>query len=105
MVKLKLYASICTRNDSYMTQVQECADELGLSYSLEKITDEEEIRSKGFINICFVFMCPGCVRIKSQTRRPEGVPALPVLTANDNIIYQDVPLSKQELLSAVKEHV
>ncbi len=105
MVKLKLYASICTRNDSYVAQVQECADELGLSYSLEKITDEEEIRRKGFINICFVFMCPGCVRIKKQTRRSEGVPALPVLTANDKIIYQDVPLSKKDLLSALEQYI
>ena len=38
-VKLRLYCSICARNDFYMDRIRAVADGLGLDYTLEKITD------------------------------------------------------------------
>ena len=42
-VKLRLYCSICARNDFYMDRIRAVADGLGLDYTLEKITDDDEI--------------------------------------------------------------
>ena len=39
-VKLRLYCSICARNDFYMDRIRAVADGLGLAYPLEKITDD-----------------------------------------------------------------
>ena len=39
-VKLRLYCSICARNDFYMDRIRAVADGLGLDYTLEKITDD-----------------------------------------------------------------
>jgi len=42
-VKLRLYCSICARNDFYMDRIRAVADGLGLDYTLEKITDDDVI--------------------------------------------------------------
>ena len=41
-VKLRLYCSICARNDFYMDRIRAVADGLGLDYTLEKITDDDD---------------------------------------------------------------
>lgn len=46
-VKLRLYCSICARNDFYMDRIRAVADGLGLDYTLEKITDDDVIDRMG----------------------------------------------------------
>ena len=40
MVVIKLYCSICTRNDYYLERIEDVAKKLKLNYTLEKVTDE-----------------------------------------------------------------
>ena len=59
-VKLRLYCSICARNDFYMDRIRAVADGLGLDYTLEKITDDDVIDRMDLLMPCLYAYCPGC---------------------------------------------
>ena len=66
-VKLRLYCSICARNDFYMDRIRAVADGLGLDYTLEKITDDDVIDRMDLLMPCLYAYCPGCRVSKGQT--------------------------------------
>ena len=95
---LRLYASHCARGDFYLDRVRRFAQELGLSCTVEKITDEAVIESLGFDDACQPSYCPGC---KANHMYSADQPRLPVLTANGTPLFWDVPPSDEELRAAL----
>lgn len=72
-VKLRLYCSICARNDFYMDRIRAVADGLGLDYTLEKITDDDVIDRMDLLMPCLYAYCPGCRVLNEQvtSEHPE----------------------------------
>ena len=82
-VKLRLYCSICARNDFYMDRIRAVADGLGLDYTLEKITDDDVIDRMDLLIPCLYAYCPGCRVLNEQvtSEHPETLctPALEIM--------------------------
>lgn len=97
-VTLRLYASPCARNDFYLDRVRHCADELGLTYTAEKIMDEDTIAALGFDDACQPAYCPGC---RANHMYPADRPRLPVLTADGAVLFSDIPPSDDALKAAL----
>ena len=98
-VKLCLYASACARNDFYLDRVRQCADQLGLNYTAEKILAEDVIAALGFDDACQPSYCPGC---RANHMYPADQPRLPVLTANGRVLFSDLPPSDDALRTALE---
>ena len=68
-VKLRLYCSICARNDFYMDRIRAVADGLGLDYTLEKITDDDVIVEFGNNKNCRIPMQKAAI---AQLEKPSA---------------------------------
>ena len=90
-VKLRLYCSICARNDFYMDRIRAVADGLGLDYTLEKITDDDVIDRMDLLMPCLYAYCPGCRVLNEQvtSEHPETL-CTPALEINGTLRFRDV---------------
>ncbi|MCR4883592.1 MAG: hypothetical protein K6A68_08480 [Clostridiales bacterium] len=97
---------MCKKNEGYLARIRECADSLELNYTLEIVTDMEQIRQQGYENVCTIGYCPGCGKIKQflkvQKKRP---PTVPVLTANGELLFRDIPPTDEALCLKLKRFV
>ena len=59
-IRVKLYTSLCPRNDYYFDSLNKALRTSGLEYTLERVTDEEEIDALGLDIACMYNYCPGC---------------------------------------------
>ena len=93
-VKLRLYCSICARNDFYMDRIRAVADGLGLDYTLEKITDDDVIDRMDLLMPCLYAYCPGCRVLNEQvtSEHPETL-CTPALEINGTLRFWGVPAS------------
>lgn len=97
---------MCKKNEGYLARVRECVESLHLSCSLELVQDMEEIRQQGYENVCTIGYCPGCRKIKQflkvQRKRP---PTVPVLTANGELLFRDIPPTDEALRLKLKKYL
>ena len=101
-VRLRLYASICARNDYYIERIRAVADSLGLNYTLEKITDDGAIDRRGLQIPCLYAYCPGS-RVTSSQLKEEDPDArcTPALEIDGELRFWDVPASDEDLQTAL----
>ena len=101
-VKLRLYCSICARNDFYMDRIRAVADGLGLDYTLEKITDDDVIDRMDLLMPFLYAYCPGCRVLNEQvtSEHPETL-CTPALEINGTLRFWGVPASDDALRQAL----
>ena len=91
--QIQLYASACTRNDFYLDRIHAAAEKLGLSFTLEKVTDEAAIEAQGLLVACLYAYCPGCramhATLTDETGRPEH--CTPALAVDGRVIFDNYP--------------
>ena len=93
-VKLRLYCSICARNDFYMDRIRAVADGLGLDYTLEKITDDDVIDRMDLLMPCRV------LNEQVTSEHPETL-CTPALEINGTLRFWGVPASDDALRQAL----
>lgn len=105
-VKLRLYCSICARNDYYLERIEKTADRLGLRCTLEKVTDEAAIDRRGLQIPCMYAYCPGCQVTSEQLREfePEAR-CTPALEINGALKFWDVPAGDEALESVLSSYL
>lgn len=101
-VKLRLYCSICARNDYYLERIRAVADGLGLDYTLEKVTDDQVIDQMDLLMPCLYAYCPGCRVLNEQvvSEHPE-TRCTPALEINGELRFWGVPASDEALREAL----
>ncbi len=99
MVEIKLYCSICARNDYYLERIEAAANKLGLEYTLEKVTDEAAWKALGLEEACLFAYCPGCKMMHENT----GVRNLPALAVNGELQFWGVPATDAQLERCLAE--
>ena len=101
-IHLRLYASICGRNDFYMDRIRQTADSLGLRYTLEKITDETSMEAAGLQEACLFAYCPVCRALHAQTAADDPTArCLPALEADGTLLFWNVPADDDALRNAL----
>ena len=101
-VKLRLYCSICARNDYYMERIRTIADSLGLNYTLEKITDDGAIDRRGLQVPCMYAYCPGCRITSSQLKEDDpDARCTPALEIDGVLRFWDTPAADGDLREAL----
>lgn len=84
-------------------RIREAADLLQLDYTLERITDDQQIAEQGFDRVCFNGYCSGCRQMKQfLSFQKNRAPTLPVLTANGELLFRDIPPTDEALLLKLK---
>ena len=102
LVKLRLYCSICARNDYYMERIRAIADQLGLDYTLEKVTDDRELERLGLTVPCLYAYCPGCRILNEQVLNDEPeARCTPALEIGGELRFWGVPASDDALREAL----
>lgn len=105
-VHLRLYASICGRNDFYLERIRHIADELGLDYTLEKVLDEEVIEAAGLQVSCLIAYCPGCKALHAEiTADDPTARCTPALEADGQLLFWDVPAGDEALRAALAQYL
>lgn len=99
MIRIKLYCSICGRNDYYLERVETAANKLGLTYTAEKVTDETVWKSLGLEEACLFAYCPGC-RMMHENAQVRNLPALEV---NGELKFWSVPATDEQLERCLAE--
>jgi len=67
---IKLLASECAVNDMYLETVDRIAHALGLTYTLEKVTDSKTLQQYDVFVGCMYGYCPSCNRLHAD-KAPE----------------------------------
>ena len=99
MVVIKLYCSICTRNDYYLERIEDVAKKLKLNYTLEKVTDDAAWKALDLEEACLFAYCPGCKTMHTdpQTRN------LPAMEVNGILRFWNVPATDEALEACLAE--
>jgi hypothetical protein len=103
MIKIMILASECTRVDAYREWVDETARDLGLNYSLEKVTDFNRIKDYHLIVRC-VFYCPGCHVLSYGWPKSSGMYA-PALVVNGHLKLHSCIPSRELLEEILSEYI
>ena len=97
-VTLRLFASTCRRNDYYISRIRQAADEVGLSYTLEHISDEDLIEEAGLTMPCLFSYCPGCHQVCKQALFFDpSVRCTPALEVNGAFVFYGEPATDEAL--------
>lgn len=100
MVTIKLYCSICGRNDYYLERVETAAKQLGLDFTAEKVTDEAAWKALDLEEACLFAYCPGC---KTMHADHPGR-CLPALEVNGVLKFWSVPATDAQLAQCLAEY-
>ena len=93
MVTIKLYCSICARNDYYLERIEAVAKKLKLTYSLEKVTDETAWKALDLEEACLFAYCPGCKSMHTDPQKRN----LPALEINGILRFWNIPATDTQL--------
>lgn len=105
-VHLRLYASVCARNDFYLERIRQAAGELGLAYTLEKVLDEDVIEAAGLQVSCLFAYCPGCRALHAEiTADDPTARCTPALEADGRLLFWDVPADDASLRAALAQYL
>lgn len=99
MVTIKLYCSICGRNDYYLERIENAAKKLGLDFTAEKVTDEAAWKALDLEEACLFAYCPGCKTMHTD----PGVRNLPALEVNGTLRFWSVPATDEQLADCLAE--
>ena len=104
-VHLRLYASVCARNDFYLDRIRDTADALELDYTLEKVLDEDVIEAAGLQVSCLFAYCPGCRALHAEiTADDPTARCTPALEADGQLLFWDVPANDAALRAALAQY-
>jgi hypothetical protein len=103
-IKIEIYCSACSRMDHYYKIAEEIAQELGLNYTIEKVTDADRLMDFDLRVGCLFSYCPGCNFLKEK--RPESSHAfVPALVLNGQLKLHSCLPSKEVLRDILSEYV
>ncbi len=97
VITIKLLCSLCTRNDYYYQLVEKIAGDLGLRYTIERITDEDEMGKYHLHVRCMFAYCPGCNALNGLTGSGASTMWAPALVINDQVALHGCVPSEQAL--------
>lgn len=99
MVTIKLYCSICGRNDYYLERIENIAKKRKLDCQIEKVTDEAAWKALNLEEACLFAYCPGCKGMHTDA----AVRNLPALEINGELRFWSVPATDEQLEACLSE--
>jgi len=99
--QILLYASFCARNDFYLDRIRDAAKRLGVSCTVEKVTDEAQIARAGVEITCLESYCPGC-RAQHAGAGPDER-YTPALSIDGKLAAWNVPADDDTLEKLLRE--
>ena len=97
LCEIKLICSECTRSDYYYELIEKAADELGLQYTLEKLTDEDQMAKHGVSVRCLLAYCPGCEALNQAGFSSDSEMWVPAMLINGQIAAHSRVPAKDEI--------
>jgi hypothetical protein len=95
ILNIILLSSICTRNEYYLKNTIEAADKLGLKYKIERVTDNEVLKSYDVYNRCKSgAYCPGCNRLNDFRYGDDSTMFAPALVINGQVVLHSCIFTK-----------
>lgn len=82
-MQIKILASECAVNETYLATVEQLAKQLGLTYTIELVTDPAVHRQYQVFVGCLYGYCPGCNRLHAERQPDEHF--TPALVINDTL--------------------
>ena len=104
MVKIMILASECTRVDAYREWVDETARDLGLNYSLEKVTDSNRLMDYHLTMRCIYGYCPGCHILNYGWLKSSNM-YVPALVLNGHLKLHSCLPSKERVKDILSEYI
>jgi hypothetical protein len=103
VLHIQIYCFTCGRMDHYRNMVEETAKELGLNYTIEKVTDADRLTDFDLRVGCLLRYCPGCNFVREK--RPESTHAyVPALVLNGRLKLHSCLPSKEVLKEILSEN-
>lgn len=106
MIDIKFICSACTRNDYYYGLIEETAQDLGLKYTLEKVSYHPQMKADHLFNRCTITYCAGCNNLnKSMKYGDASAKYMPALVINGEIVLHSCVPSKDALKSILSKYL
>lgn len=105
ILDLKLLSSSCTRNDYYYKTLIETANNLGLNFKAEKITDRDKIAKYHVYIRCMYSYCPGCNALNELPYNDVSSKYVPVLIINDKAVLHSCIFTQGLLEEALSKYI
>ena len=104
-IRVKLYTSLCPRNDYYFNNLNKMLASSGLEYTLERVTDESEIDAQGLEIACMYNYCPGCKTThKNLCENESDYRCVPAIAINGEIVFSCWMPEEAELAEILKKY-
>ena len=103
-IKIQIYCSACGRMDHYCNIAEEAAKELGLNYTIEKVTDANRLMEFDLRVGCLFSYCPGCNFLREK-RLESSKAYVPALVLNGHLKLHSCLPSKDVLREILSEYV
>lgn len=104
-IAVKLYTSLCPRNDYYFDSLNKMLRASGMEYTLERVTDETEIDALGLDIACLYNYCPGCKTMhKNLQENGEDYRCVPAIYINGKMVFCGWMPEEEELDQILKEY-
>ena len=102
---VKLYTSLCPRNEYYLESLDKMLRSSCLEYTLERVTDETEIDALGLDIACLYNYCPGCKTMHKSLQENDGdYRCVPAIYINGKMVFCGWMPEAQELEESLKEY-
>jgi hypothetical protein len=102
VINIEIYCSACGRMEHYCKIAEDIAIELGLNYTIEKVTDADRLLDFDLRVGCLLSYCPGCNFLKGK--RPASPHAyVPALVLNGQLKLHSCLPSKEALRDILSE--
>ncbi|CUH94815.1 hypothetical protein P22_0881 [Propionispora sp. 2/2-37] len=75
-MNIKILGSQCAVSNYYQETVEKIAQSLNLTYTIEKIEDDEQLRRYAVYIGCLIGYCPGCNYVPRDSSADKYTPAL-----------------------------
>ncbi len=104
IINIEIYCSACGRMDHYCKIAEETAEELGLKYTIEKVTDADRLMDFDLRVGCLFSYCPGCNFLREK-RLESSHAYVPALVLNGHLKLHSCLPSKEVLRDILSEYV
>lgn len=103
-IEIRIYCSTCGRMDHYCNIAEDTAKELGLTYTIEKVTDADRLTDFDLRVGCLLRYCPGCNFLKEK-RLESSHAYVPALAVNGQLKLHSCLPSKEVLRDILRKYV
>jgi thioredoxin family protein len=102
-IQILVLGSACAVSDFYLEMIEQTVKDLGLSYTIKKTENPQQISEYGVSQGCLYGYCPGCNAINEDRKEHEKY--TPALVINGDLVLHSSFPPVEKLKESIKAFI